>query len=67
MSKYELIKSYHSEINICKMKLRRSDYKAIKFAEGELTSDEYADIRIERRALRAKINELEAKIEELKG
>lgn len=48
-----------------KKKLAQTDYKAIKFAEGELTMTEYAPIREERRALRTQINELEAEIKAL--
>lgn len=47
------------EIFALKMKLRESDYKAIKFAEGELTTEEYAPVKAERKAWREKINELE--------
>lgn len=52
------------EIFELKSKLRDSDYKAIKFAEGELTSEEYAPVKAERRAWRAKINELELLLKE---
>lgn len=52
-------------IHIAKKKLAQTDYKAIKFAEGELTMTEYAPIREERRALRTRINELEAEIKAL--
>ncbi len=43
-------------------KLAKTDYKAIKHAEGELSDEEYETIRIERREWRAKINELEAEL-----
>lgn len=39
--------------------LYHSDYKAIKFAEGKLTEEEYAPIREQRQAWRDEINELE--------
>lgn len=42
-----------------KQKLADTDYKAIKYAEGELTEEEYAPIREQRRAWRQEINELE--------
>lgn len=45
-----------------KQKLRESDYKAIKYAEGVMSLDEYAPIKIERQMLRTKINELEKTI-----
>lgn len=42
-----------------KQLLAESDYKAIKFAEGWLTADEYADTKAQRQAWRDEINELE--------
>lgn len=48
-----------AEINDCKSQLFESDYKAIKFAEGELSATDYEPIRLQRRALRQRINELE--------
>ena len=51
------------KIRINKDRLKRSDYQAIKFAEGELTEEEFAPIREQRRAWRAEINELEAQLE----
>lgn len=41
-----------------KQKLFDTDYRAIKFAEGELTEEEYAPYREERRAWRKEINSL---------
>lgn len=49
-----------------KSELRRTDYMAIKFAEGELTAEEYAEVKEQRRAWRAEINRLQAEVEELK-
>ena len=46
-------------IEILKHKLQESDYKAIKYAEGILTEEEYAPIKAERQALRDEINRLE--------
>lgn len=51
-----------SEINAIKEELAESDYKAIKYAEGWLTEDEYAPVKAHRQALRDKINELEAEL-----
>lgn len=48
-----------AEIVDLKVRLRESDFKAIKFAEGELTIEEYAPIKAERKAWREQINELE--------
>ena len=46
-------------INELKELLSTSDYKAIKYAEGELTEEEYAPVKAQRRAWRAEINSLE--------
>lgn len=46
-----------------KQKLQETDYKAIKYAEGELTEEEYAPMKAQRKAWREEINKLE---EELK-
>ena len=46
-----------------KQKLQETDYKAIKYAEGELSAEEYAETKEHRRAWREEINKLE---EELK-
>lgn len=46
-----------------KQKLQETDYKAIKYAEGELSQEEYAETKAQRRAWREEINKLE---EELK-
>ena len=49
-------------IGILKCKLKDSDYKAIKYAEGVFTEEEYAPIRAERQALRDEINKLELEL-----
>lgn len=46
-----------------KQKLQESDYKAIKYAEGLLTEEEYAPIKAERQAMRDEINRLEAELQ----
>ena len=43
-------------------KLSATDYQAIKFAEGEMTEEEFAPIREQRRAWRVEINLLEEQI-----
>lgn len=48
-----------AEIEDLKQQLAESDYKAIKFAEGWLTAEEYAPIKAMRQELRNRINELE--------
>ena len=55
------------EISRLKSELHKTDYKAIKFAEGELSAEEYALIRLERRAWRDEINLLEAEIAVIKN
>lgn len=42
-----------------KGKLAETDYVVIKIAEGEATQEEYAEVLANRKAWRAKINELE--------
>ncbi len=42
-----------------KQLLAESDYKAIKYAEGWLTAEEYSDTKAQRQAWRNEINELE--------
>ena len=39
--------------------LQESDYKAIKFAEGWISEEDYAPIKAERQAIRDEINKLE--------
>lgn len=53
-----------AEIKALKAKLSDTDYKAIKYAEGELSAQEYESVRMDRRACRERINELEAFIRE---
>lgn len=54
----EVRKEY--EIQELKKLLASTDYKAIKFAEGLLTEEEFAPIRQQRQEWRNKINELES-------
>lgn len=51
------------EIAELKNKLNNSDYAIIKIAEGVATKEEYQDIITNRSEWRARINELEAKID----
>jgi len=41
--------------------LQESDYKAIKYAEGWISEEDYAPIKAERQAIRDEINKLEQK------
>lgn len=49
----------NSEIKALKSKLSESDYKAIKYSEGEMSVEEYHPVRLERREWRKQINEME--------
>ncbi len=60
-----LIEQYQSEIIELKKYLADTDYKAIKFAEGELSESDYREDKSQRHDARARINELESLIEEL--
>lgn len=42
--------------------LRASDYKAIKFAEGLISAEEYEPIKVARQQLRDRINQLEQQL-----
>lgn len=48
------------EISNYKAMLARTDYQAIKHAEGLISEEEYAPIKAQRQAWRDKINELES-------
>lgn len=54
----------YKEMRISELKaqLAETDYKALKFAEGWLSAEEYAPIKAERQAIRNEINALEAEI-----
>ena len=45
--------------------LARTDYRALKYAEGYYTEEEYAPYKAERQALRDRINALEEQLAEL--
>ena len=47
------------EIEVLKLELRESDYKAIKYAEGLISEEDYKDIKEDRQRIRNRINELE--------
>lgn len=66
MENMDKIIELYANIRVLIYKLSSTDYKAIKFAEGELTEAEYAPTREERRKWRAEINALEAEINALK-
>ena len=47
------------EISQLKKQLSDTDYKAIKYAEGQISEEEYASVRAERQGYRDRINYLE--------
>ena len=51
---------YRLEITQLKKQLSDTDYKAIKYAEGQISESEYAPVKTERQGYRDRINELEA-------
>lgn len=48
-----------SEIAELKQKLKDTDYMAIKYAEGQITESEYAEIKTKRQEWRNRINQIE--------
>lgn len=48
------------EIERLKGELSATDYKCLKYVDGALTDEEYAEVKAYRAELRARINELEA-------
>ena len=60
------IRELHQGIIELKRKLRSTDYKAIKYAEGLISEADYAPIKAEREGYRAEINSLEMQIAEIK-
>lgn len=48
-----------------KNQLQQTDYKAIKYAEGWLTDEEYAEVKAERQRIRDEINLLEKELKEV--
>lgn len=60
--KWEKVK----RIRALKACLRETDYRALKFAEGELTAEEYAETKANRKAWRDEINKLEVELAEAK-
>lgn len=65
MDSMEKKEEIQSEIIALKQLLTVSDYQALKYAEGQLSDEEYGPIRNERQSYRDKINVLEKELEEL--
>ncbi len=59
---YTVVREKYRRINELKSNLKKTDYKAIKYAEGELSAEEYAPTLAERKAWREEINALQAEI-----
>lgn len=55
--------SIESDIAGLKQILASTDYKALKFAEGQISEKDYAETKQQRQALRDQINELEKELE----
>ena len=51
--------SVEAQMNELKEKLRETDYKAIKYAEGLISEEDYATIKAERQGWRDEINLLQ--------
>ena len=60
-----LVRETKARIEALKRLLEESDYKAIKYAEGLLTAEEYEPIKQQRQAWRDEINQLEEEISQL--
>ena len=56
------ISEINSKIRDLKLKLSNTDYKAIKYAEGFISEDDYKSIKEERQGYRDRINELEQEL-----
>lgn len=57
------IQTINKEISELKKKLFNTDYKAIKYSEGWLTDEEYAEVKTQRQVWRDEINRLEEKLQ----
>lgn len=51
-----------NRISFLKSELARTDYQAIKYAEGWIEEEDYAEMKAQRQTWRDEINELEAEI-----
>ena len=54
--------SREMRIMLLKSRLQETDYKAIKYSEGWLTDEEYAETKAERQHIREEINRLEQEL-----
>ena len=51
-----------NEIAVCRQLLANTDYRALKHSEGEMSDEEYAETKENRRAWRARVNELQEQL-----
>jgi len=65
--KQKQIWAKNKEIIILKENLLATDYQAIKYAEGEITIQDYEAIKLQRRTWRIQINELEQQIKNIEN
>jgi hypothetical protein len=65
MDKEIIVMKIKWKIRQLKNKLSKTDYQAIKYAEGVLSASEYAPVKIQRQAWRDEINRLEAELKSL--
>jgi hypothetical protein len=63
----EKIEIMRGEIYALKSLLADTDYVCLKYAEGALSEENFADTKARRAQWRAKINALEAELEEADG
>lgn len=63
----EQIYEIESEIRALRQLLTNSDYKTLKYTEGFISEDDYAEIKTFRQNCRDKINEYEAQLEKLEA
>lgn len=52
----------NAELYVLQNNLKRTDYQALKYAEGALTEAEYAPIKAQRQAWRTEINRLKTEL-----
>jgi hypothetical protein len=61
------IQELYKQKTECINNLLKTDYKALKYAEGMSSETEYAPIKLQRQAWRDEINSIELEIEALKN
>lgn len=59
----EIEVSVEEQIEILKQQLKDTDYKAIKYAEGFISDEDYAETKALRQSWRDEINRLESEVQ----